>query len=75
MEYRKCAPTIVLLLGLTTNWAHPQATQENEEERIKPVPVVTGYAGVIYQLGTRQTDGGADTDPRLSCSFRRKLAH
>ena len=47
MKYRKCVPTIVLLLGLTTSWAHPQATQENEEERIKPVPVVTGYAGVI----------------------------
>jgi len=47
MKYRKCVPAIVLLLGLTTSWAHPQATLENEEERIKPVPVVTGYAGVI----------------------------
>ena len=27
MKYRKCTPTIVLLLGLTANWAHPQTLQ------------------------------------------------
>jgi len=46
-NYRKCAPAIVLLLALTTSWAQPQAAQEDEEKRIKPVPVVTGYAGFI----------------------------
>ena len=56
MKYRKCVPTIVLLLGLTTSWAHPQATQENEEERIKPVPGVnlsyTGYYSALTKTNT-----------------------
>ena len=47
MNYRKCAPVIALFLAFTTSWVHPQTVQKDEEERIQPVPVVTGYAGFI----------------------------
>ena len=38
---------MVLLLGISTSWAFPQAVQEDKKDRIKPVPVITGYSGFV----------------------------
>ena len=74
MQFQKHPLTMVLLLGISTSWAFPQAVQEDEKEMIKPVPVITGYSGFVTTFEPGNPNGRANIHAHIACSLWATLA-